>query len=108
MSKHKPKAKPLGPVGKNYPERIVLGLNQSFCSDVPAEARAGSFDVPSDHDRFGHHYDVPDGVYRVEGSDWLFTFAKKKLANVTRAAAENDFGGDKVIVVSTQWLTPTN
>ena len=100
------KTKPApGPVGKTSFERILLRLNKSFCDNVPQEARGGSFDVPADHERFGERYDVPAGIHRVEGSDWLFTFEKNKLVSVARATAANDFGGDKVVAVSTQWLT---
>lgn len=101
----KDKAKPLGPQGGNNAERTVLRVNRDWCAALPPEAVGGSFDVPADHDRFGDRYDVPDGVYRVQGSDWLFTFSKGRLVNGSRATPANEFGGPAVKIVSTQWLT---
>lgn len=80
-------------------ERRVRALNAEFCRDVPQEARAGSFDPGEDHARFGGEYDVPDGRYRVVGSDWLFDIADKRVAGAQRATAQNNYGGKNVIAI---------
>lgn len=44
--------------------------------------------------------DVPDGVYRVSGSDWLMTVEDGAFVQAERATAANKFGGEDVIEVS--------
>lgn len=79
--------------------RILRALNAEFCRDIPQEGRAGSF-APDDGDvRFGGEYDVPDGKYRVGGSDWVFEITKKKLAGAVLASEANRYGGKGVIAV---------
>lgn len=89
---------------RNNPEpsataKIVHGLNNAFCADIPQEGRAGNF-VPEEDGAFSaEEYDVPDGTYRVAGSDWYFVIKGKKLAQAARASAENKWGGKDVVQV---------
>lgn len=76
--------------------RIIRGLNAEFCRDIPQEGRSGSFEPDEDHPRFGGDYDVPNGKYRVAGSEWLFLIHKKKLQGVERASEANKYGGKHV------------
>lgn len=80
-------------------ERRIRALNGDFCRDVPQEARGGSFEPGEDHERFGGEYDVPDGRYRVTGSEWLFDIEDKRLARAQRATEQNRFGGNKVVAI---------
>ncbi len=79
--------------------RIIRALNAEFCSDIPQEGRGGSFEPDEDHPRFGGDYDVPNGKYRVSGSEWLFLIHKKKLQAVERATEANKYGGKHVIAI---------
>lgn len=80
--------------------KIIRALNAEFCRDLPHEARSGSgFEPEEGHPRFGGEFDVPNGRYRVSGSDWLFDIKGKRLAGVERATEQNKFGGKKVIAV---------
>lgn len=79
--------------------RVIRALNAEFCRDVPQEGRAGSFEPDDGHPRFGGGYDVPDGKYRVTGSDWVFEIRKKKLAAAVMATEANRYGGKGVIAV---------
>jgi hypothetical protein len=42
---------------------------------------------------------VPDGTYRVAGSDWLLTFKQNRLAAAVMATPQNQYGGRRVIAV---------
>lgn len=79
--------------------RILRALNAEFCRDIPQEARAGGFEPGDDDARFGGDYDVPDGKYRVLGSEWVFEIRKKKLAGAARATEKNHYGGKDVKAV---------
>lgn len=79
--------------------RIMHALNAEFCRDIPQEGRSGSFEPEDDDPRFGGDYDVPNGKYRVAGSEWLFLIAKKKIVSVERASERNKFGGKGVILI---------
>ena len=85
----------------NRPEssRIIRALNAEFCRDIPQEGRAGSFEPDEDHPRFGGDYDVPNGKYRVTGSEWLILIHNKKLMGIERATEANKYGGKHVIAV---------
>jgi hypothetical protein len=74
-------------------------LNAEFCRDIPQEGRHGSFEPEEDHPRFGGDYDVPNGKYRVAGSEWLFLIHKKKLQGAERATEANKWGGKHVIAI---------
>jgi hypothetical protein len=67
----------------------------------PAGRRAAVSSPEEDHPRFGGDYDVPNGKYRVAGSEWLFLIHKKKLQGVerSRATEANKYGGKHVIAV---------
>ena len=79
--------------------RIIRALNAEFCRDIPQEGRHGSFEPDEDHPRFGGDYDVPNGKYRVSGSEWLILIHKKKLQGIERATEKNNYGGRHVIAV---------
>lgn len=79
--------------------RIIRALNAEFCRDVPQAGRHGSFEPDEDDVRFGGDYDVPNGKYRVSGSEWLILIHKKKLQGIERATEQNNYGGKHVIAV---------
>lgn len=79
--------------------RIIRALNAEFCRDIPQEGRGGRFE-PDDGDlRFGGDYAVPDGKYRVVGSEWLFEIRKKMLVAAELASEKNRWGGKGVIAI---------
>lgn len=88
-------------VNRPAASRIIRALNVEFCRDIPQEARAGGFEPEDDHDRFGAgaSYDVPNGKYRVAGSEWMFTIHKKRLMSAERATEQNKWGGKHVIPI---------
>jgi hypothetical protein len=79
--------------------RIIRALNATFCGDIPQEGRHGSFEPDEDHPRFGGDYDVPNGKYRVAGSEWMFVIHKKKLMSAESATEANKWGGKHVIPI---------
>lgn len=79
--------------------RIIRALNAEFCRDIPQEGRHGSFEPDEDHPRFGGDYDVPNGKYRVVGSDWLFLIHRNKLQGAELATEKNNYGGKHVIAI---------
>ncbi len=79
--------------------RVVRALNAEFCRDIPQEGRGGAFEPEEDHPRFGGDYNVPNGKYRVAGSEWMFLIHKKKLQGAERATEANNWGGKHVITV---------
>lgn len=79
--------------------RIIRALNAEYCRDIPPEGRHGSFEPDDDHPRFGGDYDVPNGKYRVVGSNWLFLIHKKKLQGAEIATEANKYGGKHVIAI---------
>ena len=79
--------------------RIVRALNADFCRDIPQDGRGGSFEPEEDDARFGGDYDVPNGKYRVTGSEWLISIHKKKLMGIERASEANKYGGKHVIPI---------
>ena len=79
--------------------RVLRTLNAEFCKDIPQDGRHGTFE-PSDGDiRFGGDYNVPNGKYRVAGSEWVFDIQKKKLVSAIRASEQNKYGGKGVIAI---------
>jgi membrane protein involved in colicin uptake len=78
--------------------KVLHRLNHDFCRDIPQEGRGGTF-VPDDGSEFSGSYFVPDGTYRVVGSDWLFVIKGRKLAQAMTATAANKYGGKDVIEV---------
>lgn len=81
-------------------DKVIRALNADFCRDVPPAARSGGTFEPDEGDpRFGGDYDVPNGRYRVVGSDHLFDVKGKKLVAVHRASAVNKWGGAKVVAI---------
>lgn len=80
-------------------ERAVAKFNVEFCRDLPQSARGGGFE-PGDDPRFAGEFDVPDGVYRVAGGEWLHTFKGGRYTGSARATEANRWGGDKVVSVN--------
>lgn len=80
--------------------RALRQLNALFCRDIPQSARSGSFQPREDDALFGGDYEVPDGKYRVTGSEWVFQIRKKKLVDAVQATAANKYGGRDVIAVA--------
>lgn len=78
----------------------LRALNALFCSAVPQAARDGSFEPEKGDPVFGGEYEIPNGKYRVVGSEWVFEIRKGKLAGVVRAAPQNGYGGKDVIAVA--------
>lgn len=79
--------------------KTMRALNTLFCSNVPQDARAGSFKPEKGDEVFGGDYDVPNGKYRVAGSEWVFEIKNDKLVGAVRASQRNDYGGKGVISV---------
>lgn len=79
--------------------RAVAGLNFNFCRDLPEEARSGSFSPIEGDAAFGGEYAVPNGRYRVVGSEWIFEIRGKRLVSAFVANASNNWGGDKVVQI---------
>lgn len=85
--------------GRDDTANTMRTLNALFCRDVPQGARAGSFKPAQDDALFGGEYDVPNGKYRVAGSEWVFEIKNDKLVNAVRATQQNQYGGKGVISV---------
>lgn len=86
--------------GTDRVARTIRTLNAAFCADIPQSGRGGSFSPDDDPGgKFDGGYDVPDGKYRVTGSDWVFSIKKKKLDEAVLATPENKYGGKGVIAV---------
>lgn len=76
----------------------LRGLLARFTGNVPQAARGGAYE-PKPGDGLGDDdLDVPNGTYRVHGSDWLITIAKKRFTLAARAMPPK-FGGANVIQV---------
>ena len=84
--------------GLDATSRAIRRLNTEFCRHVPQNAVGGSYE-PGDDERFTGEYDVPNGKYRVTGSEWVFEIKKKALVSVVRAVPENNYGGKAVVAV---------
>lgn len=69
-----------------------------FCRDLPQEARGGLYRAVKG-DRFAAtRVLVPDGRYRVMGSDWVLGFERGKFLDAVRAVPP-DFGGAGVVEI---------
>lgn len=78
---------------------LVRKFHGTFCADLPYTARrSGRYDAATG-DRFGDELDVPNGTYRVTGSDWLLTFRNRHFARAEIATAQNKYGGKDVKTV---------
>lgn len=76
----------------------IRDFTAQFAGKVPDEARRGPYEARPG-DGFGEEeFSVPDGVYRVYGSDWLITIEDGKFAKAERALPPK-FGGPDVISV---------
>ncbi|MFT0876003.1 hypothetical protein VRZ08_05540 [Rhodopseudomonas sp. G2_2311] len=86
--------------GRSAVDRVIRRLNSDFCRDLPEGARSGDYDADADRDqRFSEPYEVPNGRYRVAGSDWVFEIKSKKLVSAFRATDANRWGGKGVVSV---------
>lgn len=102
MAKDDPKAK-----SKAKAELDLMGatalrdLTARFAGNIPAKALKGSPYQPEPGDGVSDAVlDLPDGTYRVSGSDWLVMVEDGAAVQFERANAVNKFGGDSVIEVS--------
>lgn len=78
--------------------RSLIALNAEFCRDVPQEARGGRYGAV-DRKRFARQIPVPNGRYRVTGSDWILTIDRSAFAAAERAVPPH-YGGPDVIPVA--------
>lgn len=79
--------------------KALHALNHGFCIELPDDMRqSGRYEVQAG-DRFARQrVPVPDGKYRLAGSDYVFAIAGGRLTQAVRADPP-DFGGDDVIAV---------
>src|SRR5262245_35765800 len=74
----------------------LIRLMRNFMGALPTTS---SQYTATESDRFhDQEADVPDGLYRLDGTDWLFTIEGKHLKEAQRAAPP-DFGGPDVVMV---------
>lgn len=66
----------------------VRSVHAAFANALPSDARqTGSFKAPADHPQ-GDQPSVPDGTYRVLGTDWLHRFKRGQWIGADRAAPQ--------------------
>jgi hypothetical protein len=81
-------------------ETAVRALQQRVMQTMPSEAVAGFVFAPAE----GHALyeleteNIPDGMYRVQGSDWILTVEDGKFKSAERAMPP-EFGGPDVVSV---------
>lgn len=74
---------------QNARDNAVRAVHANFIRALPNAARSsGSFDVAPDSPDAGKH-PVPDGRYRVAGSDWIVEFKGGKWSSANRAHAHS-------------------
>lgn len=84
----------------------LVSFNAEFCRDLPQHAGTGQHAKDGNYtqvegDKFdGKNYPIPDGRYRVAGSDWVFDFEGGGFVEAMRATKANEFGGPSTINVS--------
>lgn len=84
----------------------LVSFNADFCRELPQDPRSGQHAKDGHYtqvegDKFdGREFPVPDGRYRVAGSEWVFDFEGGAFIEAMRATAANEFGGPDVIAVS--------
>lgn len=78
----------------------IRDLNRRFCAKLPEAAAKGGEYQPQDGDALARlELDVPDGTYRLVGSDWFYIVKNRRLARAALATRANKYGGPKVILV---------
>lgn len=84
---------------------VLVSFNADFCRDLPQDPKSGQHAKDGiytqvEGDKFdGKEYPIPDGRYRVGGSEWVFDFEGGGFVEATRATAENAHGGPAVIKI---------
>lgn len=68
-------------------------LNSHICGAVPQDAAQSGAYEPKDDPRFAGATPVPDGRYRITGSDWILTVRSRRLTLIERALPEVDPAG---------------
>lgn len=63
-------------------------------------ARNGNYTQVEGDQYDGQTFDIPDGAYRVTGSDWVFVFEGGGFVEAMRATEANNYGGKDVIAVA--------
>jgi hypothetical protein len=80
--------------------KVLHAFNASFCANLPQNARAYGHYIPEPGDALARQrLAVPDGRYRLAGSDYVFTIAGGRLKEAMRADPPH-FGGDNVVAVA--------
>jgi len=79
---------------------VVRQAYGAFIRSMPADARDHGVHEPKPSGPLAGAYEVPDGVYRIDGYDWRMTFKKKRLVLIERCRP--DMSGSGVIRVPTQ------
>lgn len=88
---------PEPPPEKAAHETLIADTARRFMAALPPGAAAGgSYEYPESDEDGG---DVPDGKYRIAGSDWVFEWEGGKPKSATKAHAP-DWGGEDVQTVS--------
>lgn len=84
----------------------VVSFDKAFRAKLPSDEKTGQNPVSSGNytqvegDQFhDQEYPIADGRYRVQGSDWIFTFEGGGFVEAELAQPPS-FGGDNVIAVT--------
>lgn len=85
----------------------VLAFDRAFRLKLPIHAgsdqsafRYGSYVQVEGDEYDGKPYGIPDGTYRVQGSDWLFRFEGGGFVEANLATAANEWGGKDAISIA--------
>jgi hypothetical protein len=79
--------------------KALHALNAKFCANLPQSTRAsGRYEADKADKVARERILVPDGRYRVSGSDFVLTIVGGRLREAVRADPPH-FGGDNVIAV---------
>ena len=83
----------------------LIAFNADFCRGPPQDPKSGQHAKDGiytqvEGDKYdGREYPVPDGRYRVAGSEWLYDFEGGLFIEAVRASAQNEYGGPNVIAI---------
>jgi hypothetical protein len=80
------------------PAEIVRAFNKDFCAHLPGDARFGRYSAETGDSFAAERYRVPDGRFRVTGSEWVLCFQNQRFVDAIRAVPP-DFGGADVVEV---------
>jgi hypothetical protein len=78
-------------------------LFRDFAGRLPEGVAGARTYTPAPGDRFAdRRLRVPDGTYRVTGSDWLIVIKGETFLGAELATRENDWGGADVVQVPSE------